>query len=312
MQPSCRHRLLAALGVPALAGLLALTACQGASTPNPDKKGGTSRSDVRIASYDFSENQALAALYAETLRRAGFHPVLIPGLGTREIVEPALEQGQIDVVVDYLGTAVDFISRGKASSHGDPAAVHGVLAERLAARGITALAYAPGEDQNGFAVTPHLAAARQVARLSDLRAIAPTLVFGGPPECPTRAYCLPGLQQRYGLHFRAVRFMPTRDATVTALQSGEIDVGMLETTDARLVEGGPVLLEDDLGLQPRENVVPLVRTATLDSAGPGLRAAVDALTAQLTTDRLRALNRLVEVDHLTPAQAAVQFLTTLS
>src|SRR5262249_1064540 len=269
-------------------------------------------SEVRIASYDFSENQALAALYVEALRRAGFRPVLIPGLGTREIVEPALEQGRIDLVVDYLGTAGGFISRGEAGSHGDPGAVHGVLADRLAARGITALAYAPGEDQNGFAVTPRLASTRQLSRLSDLRTMAPTLVFGGPPECSTRTYCLLGLQQRYGLHFRAVRSMPTREATVTALQSGEIDVGMLETTDARLDAGGPVLLGDDLGLQPRENIVPLVRTAALTSAGPGLRVAVDALTGRLTTDRLRALNRLVEVDHLTPAQAAVQFLTTLS
>jgi len=306
VQPS-RRRLLGSLVAPWLAGLLALAGCQDTSTSSADRTGGT---DIRIASYDFSENQALAALYAEALRRAGFHPVLIPGLGTREIVEPALEQGKVDMVVDYLGTAVDFVSRGGAGSHGDPDAVHGVLADRLAARGVTALAFAPGEDQNGFAVTPHLAGARQLHQLSDLRAIAPTLVFGGPPECPTRTYCLLGLQQRYGLRFRAVRSMPTREATVTALQSGEIDVGMLETTDARLVSGGPVLLEDDLGLQPRENIVPLVRSATLTTIGPGLRAAVDTLTGQLTTDRLRALNRLVEVDHLTPAQAAVQFLNT--
>ena len=304
MQSSRRGPGLKALALLTAVLCVALTGCSASSSATRQQTG----EDIRIASYDFSENQALAALYAEQLRRSGFHAVLISALGTREIVEPALEQRRIDLVLDYLGTAVDFVSRGEAGSHGDPDAVHRALVERLAGRGITALAYAPGEDQNGFAVTQRLATARQLSRLSDLRAIAPTLVFGGPPECPIRTYCLQGLQQRYGLRFRAVRSMPSREATVTALQSGEIDVGMLETTDARLGVGGPVLLTDDLGLQPRENIVPLVRSATLQSLGPGLSASVDSLTRQLTTDRLRALNRLVEVDHLTPAQAAVRFL----
>ena len=101
---------------------------------------------------------------------------------------------------------------------------------RLAARGLTALAYAPAEDANAFAVRTEFARRHQLSRLSDLRALAGRLNFGGPPECPTRRYCLQGLQATYRLRFAAFRPQPSRGATATALAAGEIDVGLLETT----------------------------------------------------------------------------------
>ena len=101
--------------------------------------------------------------------------------------------------------------------------------------------------------------------------------------------------------------MPSRSATVEALQSGRIDVGLLETTDARLDVQPVALLADDLGLQPHENVVPLVRTAVADRWGARLRDALDAVSARITTADLRRLNQAVEVDKLTPAQAAARW-----
>ena len=60
-----------------------------------------------------------------------------------------------------------------------------------------------------------------------LKAVAEHLVLGGPPECPSRPLCLPGLQKTYGLTFE--RFEPL-DAggpiTVAELDSGLIDVAM--------------------------------------------------------------------------------------
>jgi osmoprotectant transport system substrate-binding protein len=122
-----------------------------------------------------------------------------------------------------------------------------------------------------------------------------------------RPLCLPGLREVYGLEFAAVRSMPSRAATVEALVAGEIDVGLLETTDARLGTAPVLLLIDDRSLQPHENVVPLVRTAVLDRWGDRLRAALDRASELLTTQQLVALNRAVEIDGLTPAEAAEQW-----
>ncbi|MGY1638999.1 glycine betaine ABC transporter substrate-binding protein [Geodermatophilus sp. SYSU D00742] len=292
----CR-RAVPAVVVVVLSALL--TACgSGPGTPAPAAEG-----TVRLASYDFTENQILAEVYAEAVRRAGLPVSVQHGIGTREVVLPALEQGVVDVVVDYLGTALEFVDPGGPAVRREPEHLRAALARAMGQRGATVLAAADAEDQNGFVVRAAFAEENGVTRLSDLAPLAPGLVFGGPPECPERRYCLPGLREVYGLQFREVQPMPTRSATAEALLAGTIDVGMLETTDARLAGAPLVLLEDDRGLQPHENVVPIVRTAVLDRVGEGLAEALDAVSARLDRADLVRLNRLV-LDGKTPAEAA--------
>lgn len=283
---------------PALLVVLALLAACGGS---PADAGPPQAAGVRVASYDFPENQTLAEVYAEALRRAGVAVSVQHGIGTREVVFPALEQGVVDLVVDYLGTATEFLEAGAGSVHDQPGPLREDLAGRLAPRGLTVLAPAAAEDQNGFVVRADLVEQHGVTTLSGLAPLAPGLVFGGPPECAERPFCLPGLRQVYGVQFAEVRSMPSRSATVEALLAGQVDVGMLETTDARLADSSLVLLRDDRSLQPRENVVPIVRAEVADER---LRAALDAVSAGLTTTDLVGLNRAVAVDGLTPREAA--------
>jgi osmoprotectant transport system substrate-binding protein len=282
--------------------LLGLPACSGGTDESGDPD-----ATIRFASYDFTENQILAEVYAEGVRRAGLPVSIQEAVGTREVVQPALQQGVLDVVVDYLGTAVAFTDADATARERTPEELGTALAEALDDRGVSVLDAAEAEDQNGFAVTTAFGAENGVGRLSDLAPLAPGLVFGGPPECPERPFCLKGLEDVYGLHFGEVRSMPSRGATVEALVSGEIDVGLLETTDARLSVAPVMLLVDDLGLQPHENVVPLVRTDVLERWGDDLRDALDEVSARLVTADLVSLNAAVELDGLTPAQAAARW-----
>jgi osmoprotectant transport system substrate-binding protein len=298
-----RSRPLRPVGVAVLLVVL-LAGC----TSGPDVPEGIGDAGrVRFAAYDFPENQILVAVYAEAARRAGVRVSVQDDAGTREVVQPALQQGVVDVVVDYLGTALDFSRPDQPAGQRAPEAVHAELARTLGGRGVTVLAPAAAEDQNGFAVTTAFAQEHQVTRLSDLAPLAAGLTFGGPPECPDRPLCLPGLREVYGLRFAEVRSMSSRAATVEALVAGEIDVGLLETTDARRFSAPVILLIDDRSLQPHENVVPLVRTAVLDRWGDLLRTALDETSARLTDQELVALNRAVEVDGLTPQEAARQW-----
>jgi osmoprotectant transport system substrate-binding protein len=281
-------------------GALLLAACGQQAAPAEPLAEGT----VRIASYDFAENQILAEVYAEAIRRTGLPVAVQHGIGTREVVLPAIEQGVVDVVIDYLGTALEFVDPGGPAIQREPEHLRAALERVLGQRGTSVLQAAAAEDQNGFAVREGFAAENGVRRQSDLALLAPGLVFGGPPECAERRFCLPGLREVYGLEFGEVRAMPSRAATVEALRSGEIDVGLLETTDPRLDDAGLLLLIDDRGLQPHENVVPIVRTAVLDEAGEELREALDAVSARLGTPDLVRLNRLVALDGRTPAEAA--------
>jgi osmoprotectant transport system substrate-binding protein len=289
-------------GLVAVLLLAVLTAC-GSETSAPPVPTGT----IRFVSYDFQENQILAEVYAQSAREANLPVSVQHGIGTREVIVPALQQGVVDVVVDYLGTALLFAQPENPELPETPEEMHAVLVRVMGGRGVSVLDAARAEDQNGFAVTQAFATREGVNVLSDLIPLAPDLVFGGPPECPERPLCLLGLTEVYGLEFRDVLPMLTRGATVEALQSGVIDVGLLETTDARLAVAPVVLLADDRGLQPHENVVPLVRTEVADRRGEQLTDALNEASARLTTDDLVQLNRWVEIDGLTPREAAVRW-----
>ena len=100
--------------------------------------------------------------------------------------------------------------------------------------------------------------------------------------------------------------MPSRAATVEALVAGEIDVGLLETTDARLGIAPVLLLIDDRGAAAARERRPAGAHAVLDRWGDRLRSALDRTSALLTTQELVALNRAVR-SRASPAEAAAQW-----
>jgi osmoprotectant transport system substrate-binding protein len=250
---------------------------------------------VVVASFGFSESRLLGELYAQAMQDAGIPVRQAPGLASREVVQPALEQGVVDFVAEYSGTALEFSNGGAGQATSDAGTTHAALRTVLADRGLTALEAAPAQDQNAVAVTRATANRFGLSTVSDLAPLAPQLVLGGPAECPERRFCLPGLAETYGLEFKEFRPLDAAGPlTVGALEGGEIDVGLMFTTSPSIGPKGLVLLVDDRGLQPAENVVPIVRSAVLARHGDALRHAVDAVSASLTTYELMKLNRAVE------------------
>jgi osmoprotectant transport system substrate-binding protein len=145
-------------------------------------------------------------------------------------------------------------------------------------------------------------------RISDLAPFASELTFGGPPECAERPSCLIGLEKVYDLHFE--EFQPLDvggPATVAALQGGEVDVALLFTTDPNIGEHDFVLLTDNRRLQPAENVVPIARSETL-GRHLGMRELIDGVTRALSTEELRELNRLVDLEGQRPESVAKEWL----
>ena len=282
-----------ALGALLILGVLLLAAgCSGGGEPagegSPPR-----RPTIRIASFDFPESTVLAEVYAAALQ-AGRYPVRrIGGLGSREVVLPALEQGHVDLVPEYAGSALRFLTGTDASGLPGTETARRLRAA-FARRGVHVLAFAPAEDQNAFVVTAETARRHGLRQVSDLRGVAETLRFGGPPECPNRPYCLLGLRDRYGLSFRRFVPMASRALTAEALRDREIDIGMIETTNAHLGED-LVVLADDRRLQPAENVVPVVAGRIVAAYGEQIVALLNSVSARLTTGDLAALNRRVEV-----------------
>ncbi|HVM21046.1 MAG TPA: ABC transporter substrate-binding protein [Egibacteraceae bacterium] len=310
-----RHAFLAALvGLALLA-----TACGGSGGGDTDADtqvgdGGEAteqsveRGEVVVGSTNFDEQEIVASMYAAVLEQAGYSVERRFQLGAREVVLPALENGDIDLYPEYVGTALEFLNGGAGEATPDTEETTEKLREEFAERGVEVLEPAPAQDKNGLVVTPETAQENDLETVSDLEPVAGDLVFGGPPECPERPLCLQGYEKVYGLEFAEFRPLDAGGpVTTAALENGDIDVALMFTTDGLIAEKDWILLEEDKDLQPAENIVPVIRE---DVVNDEITQLLDEVSAQLTTEEVTELVRRVRVDAEDPADVAEDWLST--
>ena len=297
-----------------LAVTLAGTGCTAAGSGQGQPAPGVTVADrpvIVVGSFNFPESIMLAYLYGDALADRGYPVRVLPGLGPRELVDPALITGLIQLVPEYTGSALEFVSLGRVQATANVAATAEALATMMAGRGLILGRPAAAQDGNAIVVTAATAARYRLGTISSLAAVASRLVFGGPPECPERAYCLPGLRLSYGLRFRQfVALDADGPLTRQALAVGDVSVALLFTTDPARAAQHLVMLTDNRDLQPAENVVPVLRRATADRYGAGLLAALDAVSARLSTAALARLDAEVELGTRDPQAVARQWLRT--
>jgi osmoprotectant transport system substrate-binding protein len=297
----------------ACAGLaVALSACTssgGHALPAPGTLAGRNGEAITVGSFDFPESVLLAEIYGQALDAGKFPVRILPNLGPREVVDPALVDGLLQLVPEYAGSALEFFSLGRLPASSNTRAANRALAGSVAGRGLVVARPAPAQDANAIVVTAATAARYGLRSIADLAQVAPRLVFGGPPECPGRAYCLPGLKRVYGLRFKA--FIPL-DAggplTLQALQAGYVGAALLFTTDPSIPARHLVVLADDRGLQPAENITPLVGQDAIARYGPRLLTTLNRVSALLDTGTLRTLDARVEVAGQNPRLVAGRWL----
>lgn len=290
-----------------LVAALVATACgatSGGTSPSP------TRPTVKVGSTNFYEQGILAEAYAQILENSGYTVERKFNLGSREIVQPALESGQIDLDAEYLATLLTFVDKtAKAST--DPKETAKLLQAALSGKKLTVLDAAAATDQNGFVVTKDTAAKYNLKKLSDLAAVGGQLVLGGPPECPspTRPFCIPGLKGTYGITFKDFKPLDAGGPlTVAALDGKQIDVGLMFTSDPKIVAKDYVLLEDDKHLQLSDNIAPVVRDDLLAKDDGTIKKLLNSLSAKLTQDELNGMNKLVSVDKKDPKDVARDWL----
>jgi osmoprotectant transport system substrate-binding protein len=287
-----------------LTAVFAASACGGTGTAG-------AKPTVTIGSTNFSEQLILGEVYAQLLEANGYPVTRKFNLGNREIVFPALTSGQIDMEIDYLATLLSFVDK-TATGSTDPKVTRDLLQKALDPKSLTVLDYAPAVDQNGFVVTKATADKYKLAKLSDIAANAQgQLVLGGPPECPSpqRPFCLPGLEKVYGIKFKDFKPLDAGGPlTVAALKGGQIDVGLLFTSDSAIAVNGFILLDDDKHLQLSDNVAPVVRNDLLAKAGNDFKTLVNSVAPKLTTAELTAMNKQADVDKTDPKDIAKAWL----
>ena len=298
-----RFRMLA-LGASVLA--LVLSACSTGGGSSASASAGKPK--VIIGSANFYESALVGEIYAQALEAKGFTVDRKFNFGKRTLTNDALKSGQINLMPEYIGSEANEL---KANATGDPQATFDALKAALDPLGLTVLQFAPGADQNGFAVRKETADQLSLKTLSDAGKVAAQLKWGLPPECSTNPSCGKALKDAYGVDVTKVQWVklaPCSAVMATALNSKTVDVAELCTTQPDIARFNFVLLQDDKQSQGADNMAPVLRKDLLAAGGSTLSDTLNAISAKLTTDALTQMGVKVDVNKENPATVAKQFL----
>jgi len=262
-----------------------------------------SAQSITIGGANFSEQTILANIYASALKNQGIDVKTRLNLGNRQIIAKALENGDVDVVPEYIGSLLSFYDSKTALTSQEQ--IVSALKQKLPAD-LQLLEPSSVGSITAWAVTKTTAEKYNLRTLSDLAPVSGELTLGGPPEVATSALGLPGLKAVYGINFKSVKSLDMGGPlSRLALNSGAIDVATVVSTQGILAKEPWVVLEDDKHQQPLQNITPLGRKALLT---PEVSKVLNEVSAKLTDADLKQLNRLVDIDHKDPAKVAAQWV----
>ena len=285
------HRTLA-LGAASLALIVSACTPGEGGSPSSEASQAANLPTISVGSAGFSEAALVGEIYAQALEAQGFTVDRNLELGERDAVRAAIDGGDINLYPDYLGGLAGFLELVPTS---DAEATQADIATALEPLGQTILDFSPGTDADGFAVRQETADELSLATMSDL-AGATDLVWGLAPGCPDNPLCGPGLNDVYGIDINTLEtesLAPCSAEMAEALNSAAIDVAQVCTTQAEIASFNFVLLEDDQGLAPAQNIAAVLTQELADAGGDSLATTLNAVTELLTTEELTNLNLLI-------------------
>jgi osmoprotectant transport system substrate-binding protein len=266
---------------------------------------GVGRPPVTIGDKNFAEENVLGQLYTQALEAKGFKVALKENVGSSELIYKALESGQIDMYPEYTGTLLSAI----AEQTKEPASAAAAYEEAKAfvqKHGFTLLNYTPFYDSDALATLPSYASAHHLTSIADLKPLGKSLVLGGPPEFATRFEGLLGLKQLYGV---VPMFKPISiELSYKALESGQVGVQLVFSTDGQLLSGKFKVLADPKHVFGFQNVAPVVKQSVLAAEGPAFEATLNKVSALLTIKAIQQMNAAVSIDKQSASSVARQFL----
>lgn len=285
-------RLALALAIGALA-VAATVACGSDDGPT-----------IRIRGQAFSESMTIAEVYGQYLAARGYDVDILPAAGFRTEALDGLRSDELDMIVDYIGGQLTAVAPDARIDASDPAAIIAAIRPVHAAEGATVLDYSPAVDGDAFVVRGDSPA----RAISDVAGLG--YVLGAAAACFERIQCYLGYTdpEVYGITFAGTETIEFGPLLGEALAAGDVDAVVWNTTAPQIGQQGFRVLEDDKGLHPAQNIAPIVSTAVLEAWGPGLRDAINELSALITTEDLVAWNVGTDLEGREPADVAREWL----
>ena len=261
---------------------------------------------IVIGTSNFTEVFILGYMYEDLIER--YTDIKVErrfNLNGADFAYSALKNGDIDTFCEYTGTALMNFAKLPMDSDADKVYqnVHDTLQQRD-----NVVVSKPLGFNNTYvmSVRPEFTQQHNLQKLSDLLAIAPNVTLGCTAEFLQREDGLPGLEQKYGAHFKETKAM---DATIRyqAVANGDVDVVDAFSTDALLKKMNLQELPDDLHYFPPFYAVSFTRSDVFEKY-PELKDVFAKLDGQITDEDMRNMNYAVDIDGKDPHEVAHEFL----
>jgi osmoprotectant transport system substrate-binding protein len=282
------------------------TPASSTSTPASAASGpGVGKPAITIGDKNFAEENILGSLYAQALQAKGYKVTLQENIGSTEIIFKDITAGRIDMYPEYTGVLLSAV----AEQTKNPASTQAAYEEAKAyveKHGLTLLNYTPFYDSNVLATLPAYATQHHLSSVADLKALGKQVTLGAPPEFATRFEGLLGLKQEYGV---VPTFKPIAiELSYKALESGQVDVQNVFSTDGQLLGGNFKLLADPKHVFGFQNVAPVVRQSVLSAEGPAFAETLNKVSSLLTLPAIQQMNAAVSIDKESATSVAQKFL----
>ncbi|MGC1617763.1 MAG: glycine betaine ABC transporter substrate-binding protein [Candidatus Acidiferrum sp.] len=265
--------------------LFFVSACRKPSSPH-----------LTIGSKFFTEQVILAELLAQHIEsRTGIPVERKTNLGGTLLIHKALLAGDIDLYVEYTGTALTAVLNESPGSDSS-AEIYNRVKQEYAQR-FNLVLTEPLGFENTFAMVVRGEDAQKLhlRTMSDLAPIAPQWRVGVGYEFLERPDGFPGWSTHYNLHFAAAPNVMDLGLLYRALVDHQVDIVAGNSTDGLIDSLHLVALEDNLHYFPPYDAVPIVRQSALEKF-PQLRAALSDLAGKISADEMRRLNSQVDAD----------------
>ena len=296
--------------IPALLAMLILAAC-GNVGDSGGSEGGGGGPTITVGSKNFTEQYILGELYAQALAANGFSVEKKLDLGSEQIADKALQNGQIDMYPEYTGTSLVAVLGYKGENPPTPEATYQKAKELYAKRDPADTMLTPAQFNNtyGIFVRSQVAEQDDLKTLTDLAAVSPELTFVSFSEFQNRPDGYPNMQKNYeGLDFGDIKIVNSIGGPIyQGVLQGEGDVGVGFTTDGQLASDELVVMEDPKNIWPFYYPAPVVRSDVLEQ-NPKMEEVLNSVSETLDAETMRKLNAQVDIEREDPEDVAAEYL----
>src|SRR5919107_4345203 len=266
---------------------------------------------IVVGSKNFTEQYILGNMYAQALDANGFDGETKLDLGSEQIADKALQDGQIDLYPEYTGTALVALVPydGNPADLNSPQATYEAAKKGYAERSPadTMLTPAPFNNTYGIFVRKSVAEKDNLTTLEDLAQASPNLTFISYSQFQNRSDGYPNIQKNYpAMDFEDIKIVNELGLRYSGLEGGEGDVGVGFQTDGQLSSNQLVVMEDPKQIWPFYYPAPVVRSDVLERY-PKIEKILNEVSASLDVETMRELNGKVDLDQEDPEDVAAEY-----